>query len=64
MVPLVPEPLPDLPAGREDHELDVTLDEAAPPLSENAEADGEEGAAGTSQRESPTRGERPGMSTL
>lgn len=63
MVPLVPEPLPDLPAGSEDHELDVTLDEVAPPLSENTEADSEKGA-GTSQQDSPTRGERPVMSML
>lgn len=63
VVPLVPEPLPDLPTGSEDHELDVTLDEVAPPLSENTEPDGGKGA-GTSQQESPTQGERPVMSTL
>lgn len=63
MVPLVPEPLPDLPAASEDRELDVTLDEAAPPLSENTEADGEKGA-GTSRQESQTRGERAARSTL
>lgn len=61
VVQLVPERLPDLSTGSQDQELDVTLDEVAPPLSENTQPDTEQGA-GTSEEESLTQGERPLMS--
>lgn len=63
MVQLVPEPLPDLSTGSQDQELDVTLDEVAPPLSENTQPDTEQGA-GRSEQESSTQGEGPLMSKL
>lgn len=54
MVQLVPEPLPEMPTGSQDHELDVTLDEVAPPLSENSQPDTGKGRS----QESSTQGER------
>lgn len=63
VVQLVPEPLPDLSADSQDQELDVTLDEVAPPLSENTQPDTEQ-AAGTSEQESLPQGERNLMSKL
>lgn len=63
MVQLVPEPLPELSTGSQDQELDVTLDDVAPPLSENTQPDTEQGA-GTSEQESSTQGETPLMSKL
>lgn len=63
MVQLVPEPLPDLSTCSQDQELDVTLDDVAPPLSENTQPDTEQGA-GTSERESSARGKRPFESQL
>lgn len=56
MAQLVPEPLPDLSAGGQDQELDVTLDEVAPSSSENTQPDTEQGA-GTSEQESLAQGE-------
>lgn len=63
MVQLVPEPLPELSTDSQDQELDVTLDEVAPPLSENTQPDTEQGA-GTSGQESSTQGDRHFMSEL
>lgn len=60
VVQLLPEPLPEMSAGSQDQELDVTMDEVAPPLSL---PDPEE-RAGRSEQESSTQGERPLMSKL
>lgn len=58
VVQLVPEPLPDLSPGSQDQELDVTLDDVAPPMSENTQPDTEQGAR-TSEQELSTQGKRP-----
>ncbi|CAG06463.1 unnamed protein product, partial [Tetraodon nigroviridis] len=57
VVQLVPEPLPDLSPGSQDQELDVTLDDVAPPMSENTQPDTEQGAR-TSEQELSTQVEQ------
>lgn len=61
VVQLVPEPLPELSTGSQDQELDVTLDEDTPPVSENTQP--EEGSVRT-EEELSTQGERPLMPML
>lgn len=60
-VQLVPEPPPDWSTGSQDQELDVTLDDVAPPLSGTTQPGTEQGA-GTSEQVSSTQGEgRPSL---
>lgn len=51
---VVPEALPELSTCNQDIELDITLDEVAPQLSENTQPDTEEGT----EQELLTEGER------
>lgn len=52
MVQLVPEPLPAPSTGSQDQELDVTLDDAVTPGTENTQQDTEQEAGSTEQETS------------
>lgn len=59
----VPKALPELSTGSQDIELDITLDEVAPQLSENTQPDSEQGTERTEQ-ELLTEGEWQLMSKI